>query len=333
MPGLKVIAPYTAADHKGLLKSAIRDPNPVIFLENELVYGQSFAVPDRRRFHRADRQGAHRARRRARHHRRLFAHGAAWRWRPPTRLQPTGIEAEVIDLRTLRPLDIETVVASVKKTNRLVSGRGGLALRRHRRPRSRRSIMEHAFDWLDAPVVRVTGKDVPLPYAANLERLALPQSDDIAAAAKAVATARRRAMPIEVLMPALSPTMTEGNLAKWHKKEGDTVKAGDVLAEIETDKATMEIRGGRRGHARPHPRARRRAGRQGQRADRGDPRRGRGQEHACREARAGGGGEACACCGGAGARAHAEACCARARRGGRKSLTISNPRPTGERAG
>jgi pyruvate dehydrogenase E1 component beta subunit len=185
VPGLTVIAPYTAADHKGLLKSAIRDPNPVIFLENELVYGQSFPVPDGTDF--TVPIGKARIARRGEHvtivaysrmvHVALEAADA---------LAADGISAEVIDLRTLRPLDLEAIVASVKKTNRIVSVEEGwpfagigseiAAL-----------MMEHAFDWLDAPVARVTGKDVPLPYAANLERLALPQPEDVVAAAKAVA--------------------------------------------------------------------------------------------------------------------------------------------------
>ncbi len=185
VPGLIVIAPYTASDHKGLLKSAIRDPNPVIFLENELVYGQSFAVPDT-----ADYTvpiGKARIARAGEHVTIVaFSRMVQVAMEAADALAADGLSAEVIDLRTLRPLDIETVVASVKKTNRIVSVEEGwpfagigaeiAAL-----------IMEHAFDWLDAPVVRVTGKDVPLPYAANLERLALPQSADIAAAAKAVA--------------------------------------------------------------------------------------------------------------------------------------------------
>ena len=179
------VAPYTASDHKGLLKSAIRDPNPVIFLENELVYGQSFPVPDH-----ADYTvpiGKARIARAGEHVTIVaFSRMVQVALEAAEALAADGLSAEVIDLRTLRPLDIETVVASVKKTNRIVSVEEGwpfagigseiAAL-----------IMEHAFDWLDAPMVRVTGKDVPLPYAANLERLALPQSADIIAAAKAVA--------------------------------------------------------------------------------------------------------------------------------------------------
>jgi pyruvate dehydrogenase E1 component beta subunit len=184
VPGLKVVAPYSAADAKGLLKAAIRDPNPVIFLENEILYGHSFEVPKLDDFvlpigrARVLREGGdvtvvafslmvERA---------LEAAGA---------LAEAGIEAEVIDLRTIRPLDVATIVESVKKTNRLVSVEEGwpqfglgseLAA----------TMMEHAFDYLDAPVRRVSGKDVPMPYAANLERLALPQAGDVVEAAKAV---------------------------------------------------------------------------------------------------------------------------------------------------
>jgi pyruvate dehydrogenase E1 component beta subunit len=183
-PGLKVIAPYSAADAKGLLKAAIRDPDPIVFLENEILYGQSFEVPKLDDFvlpigrARILRTGSdvtivsfslmiERA---------LAAAEA---------LAEEGIEAEVIDLRTLRPLDIPTIVESVKKTNRLVCVEEGW-------PRfgvgaeMAALAMEHAFDYLDAPVQRVTGKDVPMPYAANLERMALPQTQDVVRAAKAV---------------------------------------------------------------------------------------------------------------------------------------------------
>jgi pyruvate dehydrogenase E1 component subunit beta len=185
IPGLVVIAPFTAADHKGLLKSAIRDPNPVIFLENELVYGHSFPVPDQADYlvpigkARIARPGEHVTIV-------CYSRMVQLALEAAAALEADGVSAEVIDLRTLRPLDLDTIVASVKKTNRIVSVEEGwpfagigseiAAL-----------MMEHAFDWLDAPVQRVTGKDVPLPYAANLERLALPQSEDIVAAAKAVA--------------------------------------------------------------------------------------------------------------------------------------------------
>jgi pyruvate dehydrogenase E1 component beta subunit len=183
-PGLKVVAPYSAADAKGLLKAAIRDPNPVIFLENEILYGHSFEVPKLDDFvlpigrARVLREGSdvtivafslmvERA---------LAAAGV---------LADAGIEAEVIDLRTIRPLDVATIVESVKKTNRLVSVEEGWPQFGLGSELSA-AMMEHAFDHLDAPVRRVSGKDVPMPYAANLERLALPQVDDVVGAAKAV---------------------------------------------------------------------------------------------------------------------------------------------------
>jgi pyruvate dehydrogenase E1 component beta subunit len=184
-PGLKVVAPYTGADHKGLLKSAIRDPNPVVFLEHELVYGESFAVPDDPEFlvpigkARIAKPGEHVTIT-------AFSHMVKLALQAAQELETAGISAEVIDLRSLRPFDFDTVVASVKKTNRIVAVEEGwpfagigaeiAAL-----------VMERCFDWLDAPVKRVSGKDVPLPYAANLEHLAVPQVEDIVAAAHEVA--------------------------------------------------------------------------------------------------------------------------------------------------
>jgi len=183
-PGLKVIAPYSAADAKGLLKAAIRDPNPIVFLENEVLYGQSFDVPKLDDFvlpigkAKVLREGAHVTIT-------AFSLMVDRALKAAEKLAEEGIEAEVIDLRTIRPLDTETIVESVKKTNRIVSVEEGW-------PQSGMGaeiaavMMEQAFDWLDAPVVRVHGKDVPMPYAANLERLAVPQVDDVVAAAKAV---------------------------------------------------------------------------------------------------------------------------------------------------
>jgi pyruvate dehydrogenase E1 component beta subunit len=183
-PGLKVVAPYSAADAKGLLKAAIRDPNPVVFLENEVLYGQSFEVPKLDDFvlpigkGKIVREGRHVTIT-------AFSLMVDRALKAAEKLAEEGIEAEVIDLRTIRPLDVELIVESVKKTNRIVSVEEGW-------PQSGMGaeiaavMMEHAFDWLDAPVVRVHGKDVPMPYAANLERLALPQVDDVVAAAKAV---------------------------------------------------------------------------------------------------------------------------------------------------
>ena len=183
-PGLKVIAPYSAADAKGLLKAAIRDPNPVVFLENEILYGHSFDVPKLDDFvlpigrAKVLREGGDVTIV-------TFSLMVERALQAAEALAGEGIEAEVIDLRTLRPLDVETVVRSVRKTNRLVSVEEGW-------PRfgvgaeMAAVMMEHAFDHLDAPVHRVTGKDVPMPYAANLERMALPQIDDVIQAAKAV---------------------------------------------------------------------------------------------------------------------------------------------------
>jgi pyruvate dehydrogenase E1 component beta subunit len=185
IPGLKVIAPFSAADYKGLLKAAIRDPNPVIFLENEVLYGHTGEVPKlddyvipigKARIVRSGKDVTLIS----------WSNGMTYALKAADELAKEGIEAEVIDLRTLRPMDTETIVASVKKTGRAVtveegwqqSGVGAEITAR---------IMEHAFDYLDAPVARVSGKDVPMPYAANLEKLALPNVAEVVAAAKAVA--------------------------------------------------------------------------------------------------------------------------------------------------
>jgi pyruvate dehydrogenase E1 component subunit beta len=184
VPGLKVIAPSNAADAKGLLKAAIRDPNPVIFLENEILYGASSPVPKlddyvlpigRARVVRMGNDVTIVA----------WSIGMTYALKAADELANENISAEVIDLRTLKPMDIETVVESVKKTGRLVtveegwrqSGVGAEIAAR---------MMEEAFDYLDAPVTRVTGKDVPMPYAANLEKLALPSIAEVVEAAKAV---------------------------------------------------------------------------------------------------------------------------------------------------
>jgi pyruvate dehydrogenase E1 component beta subunit len=185
IPGLTVIAPYTAADAKGLLKSAIRYPNPVMFLENEILYGHSSPVPRLDDYlvpigkAKVVRPGEHVT---------LVAWsmGMSYALKAAEELAKEDLSAEVIDLRTIRPMDTATVVASVQKTGRCVvveegwpqSGVGAEVAAR---------IMENAFDWLDAPVARVSGKDVPMPYAANLEKLALPSVAEVVAAAKAVA--------------------------------------------------------------------------------------------------------------------------------------------------
>ena len=185
VPGLKVVAPYSGADHKGLLKAAIRDPNPVVFLEHELVYGESFAVPDDPEFivpigkARIARAGEHVTIT-------AFSRMVKLAMQAAEELEKAGISAEIIDLRTLRPFDIETVVASVKKTNRIVAIEEGWPFAGIGAELAA-IMMEAAFDWLDAPLKRVAGKDVPLPYAANLERLAVPQVEDIVAAAREVA--------------------------------------------------------------------------------------------------------------------------------------------------
>jgi pyruvate dehydrogenase E1 component beta subunit len=184
IPGLKVVAPYSAADYKGLLKAAIRDPNPVIFLENEMLYGHSGEVPKLDDY--VVPIGKAKVARTGKDVTLIsWSNGMSYALKAADELAKEGIEAEVIDLRTLRPLDTETIIASVKKTSRAVtveegwqqSGVGAEVAAR---------IMEHAFDYLDAPVGRVSGKDVPMPYAANLEKLALPSVADVVAAAKAV---------------------------------------------------------------------------------------------------------------------------------------------------
>ena len=184
VPGLKVIAPYSAADAKGLLKSAIRDPNPVVFLENEILYGASFDVPTGGDFtipigeSRICRTGSDVTIA-------AFSITVGHALEAAELLAGEGIDAEVIDLRTIRPLDTGTLVESVKKTGRLVSVEEGWPFAGIGAELAA-VMMEQAFDWLDAPVVRVTAADVPLPYAANLERLALPQVEEVVRAAKDV---------------------------------------------------------------------------------------------------------------------------------------------------
>ncbi len=184
VPGLKVIVPFTAADAKGLLKAAIRDPNPVIFLENEILYGQHFDVPKiddfvlpigKARIHKAGKDVT------------LVSWGIGMTYaiKAEAELRGMGLDVEIIDLRTIRPMDLDTVIASVKKTNRLVVVEEGF-------PQSSvgdfiaNQVSQRAFDFLDAPVITVAGKDVPMPYAANLEKLALPNVGEVIAAVKAV---------------------------------------------------------------------------------------------------------------------------------------------------
>jgi len=184
IPGLKVVAPYSAADFKGLLKSSIRDPNPVIFLENEILYGQSFEVPQIEDY--LVPIGKAKILR-AGHHVTIvsFSYGLTYALKAADELAKDGIEAEIVDLRTLRPMDTAAIIESVKKTGRCVCVEEGW-------PQSgvgaeiSAVLMAEAFDYLDAPVLRVTGRNVPMPYAANLEKLALPNVGDVVQAAKAV---------------------------------------------------------------------------------------------------------------------------------------------------
>ena len=184
IPGLRVVMPYSASDAKGLLKQAIRDPNPVVFLENEILYGQSFEVPDLPDFTipfgkaRVWREGSDVT---------IVSFGIGMRYalEAADLLAKDGISAEVIDLRTLRPIDYDTVLASVQKTNRCVTVEEGFpvgSIGDHLAS----TIMQRAFDYLDAPVVTCTGKDVPMPYAANLEKLALVTTAEVVAAVKSV---------------------------------------------------------------------------------------------------------------------------------------------------
>jgi pyruvate dehydrogenase E1 component beta subunit len=184
VPGLRVVQPYSAADAKGLLKAAIRDPNPVIFLENEILYGHSFDVPKlddfvlpigKARIHRQGKDVTIVS----------FGIGMTYVVKAEAELRGMGIDAEIIDLRTIRPMDLDTVINSVKRTNRLVTVEEGF-------PQSSvgdfiaNQVSRQAFDYLDAPVITIAGKDVPMPYAANLEKLALPNVAEVIEAVKAV---------------------------------------------------------------------------------------------------------------------------------------------------
>jgi pyruvate dehydrogenase E1 component beta subunit len=184
VPGLKVVAPWSSADAKGLLRSAIRDPNPVIVLENEILYGQTFECPTDEAFlvpigrAKVERAGTHVTIV-------AFSIMVGVALKAADLLAGQGIEAEVINLRSLRPLDTATIIESVKKTNRLVMVEEGWPFAGIGAEIAMQAI-EHAFDWLDAPPVRVAGLDVPLPYAANLEKLALPQPGWIVDAVKKI---------------------------------------------------------------------------------------------------------------------------------------------------
>ncbi|MEA3535050.1 pyruvate dehydrogenase complex E1 component subunit beta [Rhizobium sp. CC-YZS058] len=184
IPGLKVIQPYTAADAKGLLKAAIRDPNPIIFLENEILYGHSFDVPKmddfvlpigKARVHKTGKDVTIVS----------FGIGMTYVVKALAELEKDGIDAEVIDLRTIRPMDLPTVIESVKKTGRLVTVEEGYPQSSVGTEIATR-VMQQAFDYLDAPILTIAGKDVPMPYAANLEKLALPNVGEVVQAVKTV---------------------------------------------------------------------------------------------------------------------------------------------------
>ena len=184
IPGLKVVMPYTAADAKGLLKAAIRDPNPVIFLENEILYGQSFDVPKlddfvlpigKARVHRVGKDATIVS----------FGIGMTYAVKAAVELEAQGIDVEIIDLRTIRPMDLPTVIESVKKTGRLVTVEEGYPQSSVGTEIATR-VMQQAFDYLDAPILTIAGKDVPMPYAANLEKLALPNVGEVVQAVKTV---------------------------------------------------------------------------------------------------------------------------------------------------
>ncbi|PYE86439.1 pyruvate dehydrogenase complex E1 component subunit beta [Phyllobacterium leguminum] len=184
IPGLKVVMPYTAADAKGLLKAAIRDPNPVIFLENEILYGQHFDVPKlddfvlpigKARIHKVGTDVTIVS----------FGIGMTYAIKAAEELATLGIDAEIIDLRTIRPMDLPTVIESVKKTGRCVTVEEGYPQSSVGTEIATR-VMQQAFDYLDAPVITIAGKDVPMPYAANLEKLALPNVAEVVEAVKAV---------------------------------------------------------------------------------------------------------------------------------------------------
>ena len=184
VPGLKVVSPWSSEDAKGLLKSAIRDPNPIVFLENEVMYGQSFDCPISNEFTlpigkaKVEKDGSDVTIV-------AFSIMVGKALEAANELEKNGINAEVINLRTLRPLDLETIINSVKKTNRLITCEEGFGYSGIGAEISS-LIQENAFDWLDAPVLRVHGKDVPMPYAENLEKLALPQTSDIINKAKQI---------------------------------------------------------------------------------------------------------------------------------------------------
>ncbi len=237
-PGLKVVAPWSAADAKGLLRSAIRDPNPVIVLENEILYGQHFECPTDEEFivpigrAKVERAGEHVTIV-------AFSIMVGVAMKAAEALAEQGISAEVINLRSLRPLDTATIVESVKKTNR--------SSRSRKAGRSPASARRSRCRWSNTASTGSTRRRCgcmawtcrcPTPPIWKSSRCRSPDGWWTRCARSSEGAA---SMATNILMPALSPTMTEGTLARWLKKEGETIKAGDVIAEIETDKATMEV--------------------------------------------------------------------------------------------
>ena len=227
-PGLRIVAPSNAFDAKGLLKSAIRSNDPVLFLESELDYGTKYEVPETEYLlplgkARVAREGTELT---------LVSHGRAFNI-CENMIEDLDVSIELIDLRTIRPLDIATVIQSVRKTHRCViveEGHyfGGIAAE------VGYQVTEFCFDDLDAPVGRVCQKETPMPYNRNLEAETLPNE-------RRIKEKIFRSFEMNLFtMPKLSPTMEEGTVAKWHKKEGDFVKSGELLLEITTDKATVE---------------------------------------------------------------------------------------------
>ena len=236
---MKVVAPASPADAFGMLKTAIRDDDPVLFCENLVMYNVTGPVPDDPEFTvplgkaAVVREGRDLT---------IVAHSYTVQraLRVADHLALDGVEAEVVDLRSLRPLDIDTVAESVRKTNRALVAEEGwstygvgaeLAARIHR----------ICFDDLDAPVERVGQAEVPMPYSKPLELAALPLESKIEAAARGLLRDCGCAMTDELVMPRLSDTMEEGTIGRWLKAEGDEIHEGEVIAEIETDKATMEF--------------------------------------------------------------------------------------------
>ena len=240
VPGLVVVVPATPKDAKGLLKSAIRDDNPVIFMENEVLYNFKGEVPDEE-YHIP--LGLSDVKRAGKDVTIVAWSRSVWTSQAAAdALAKEGIEAEIVDPRTLRPLDEELIFESVRKTNRCVVVEEGWRYAGFGAEIADR-VQRECFDDLDAPVLRVTAADVPMPYAKTLEKVVPPAAREGRGGRQAghVSACGPGMSVTKVVLAKLSPTMEEGTIVKWSKQEGDAVKVGDVLAEIETDKANMEM--------------------------------------------------------------------------------------------